>query len=153
MYCDKKSFFDDVGLFDEYFVSYFEDVDISFRGQLKGHKYLYVPLAVVKHKGKETSKHLESSRGFFELRNSILVWIKNLPASVLFRKRILFKLIYFNKKRFTGVSCRRLNVSALKHFLKWKPGIHLGRGLEITCNHLMQAATDANSRTVRRADE
>lgn len=91
----KKSFFEDVGLFDEYFVSYFEDVDISFRGQLKGHKYLYVPLSVVKHKGKETSKHLESSRGFLELRNSMLVWIKSLPASVLFRKKILFKLIYF----------------------------------------------------------
>lgn len=94
----KKSFFEDVGLFDEYFVSYFEDVDISFRGQLKGHKYLYVPLSVVKHKGKETSRLLESSRGFLELRNSILVWIKNLPVTVLFREKILLKLIYFYLK-------------------------------------------------------
>ncbi len=89
-----RGFFKHIGLFDEIFVSYFEDVDLSFRGQLFGHKYLYVPNSVVAHMGKETSKVLDS-RGFWELRNSMLVWIKNLPTSLIRRDKLLIKLISF----------------------------------------------------------
>ena len=40
----------DIGLFDEDFFLLYEDVDLSFRAQLKGYRCLLVPDAVVYHK-------------------------------------------------------------------------------------------------------
>lgn len=91
----RKKFFDDVGFFDEFFGSYFEDVDLSFRGQLLNHKYLYTHEAIVEHVGKSTSDKISYVRGFYEIRNSILVWIKNLPFSLLLKREIFGKLLCF----------------------------------------------------------
>ena len=41
----------DIGLFDEGFFLLYEDVDLSFRAQLRGYKCIYVPEAVVYHVG------------------------------------------------------------------------------------------------------
>jgi GT2 family glycosyltransferase len=41
----------DIGFFDEDFCLLYEDVDLSFRAQLKGYKCLYVPEALVYHRG------------------------------------------------------------------------------------------------------
>ena len=45
----RRSFFDEVGLFDESFFMYLEDVDLSLRAQLAGHRCLYLPDAIVYH--------------------------------------------------------------------------------------------------------
>ncbi len=39
----------DIGLFDEDFFLVYEDVDLSFRAQLRDYKCIYVPDAVVYH--------------------------------------------------------------------------------------------------------
>ncbi|MEK9138337.1 MAG: glycosyltransferase family 2 protein, partial [Bacteroidota bacterium] len=46
----RKEVFTQVGLFDEDFVSFFEDIDFSFRAQLAGFQCLYVPEAICYHK-------------------------------------------------------------------------------------------------------
>ncbi len=45
----RRSLFDEVGLFDESFFMYLEDVDLSLRAQLAGHRCLYLPDAIVYH--------------------------------------------------------------------------------------------------------
>lgn len=50
-----RAVFEDVGFFDEDFVSYYEDVDFNFRLQHGGHKCYYVPSAVCFHKLGATS--------------------------------------------------------------------------------------------------
>lgn len=40
----------EVGLFDEHFFAYNEDIDLSFRIRQKGYKILYMPRAEIKHK-------------------------------------------------------------------------------------------------------
>lgn len=45
----KTSLFQEIGLFDETFFAYYEDVDISFRAQLAGHKIYYEASAVAYH--------------------------------------------------------------------------------------------------------
>jgi GT2 family glycosyltransferase len=45
----RRRLFDEVGLFDEGFSMYLEDVDLSLRAQLKGYQCLYLPEAVVFH--------------------------------------------------------------------------------------------------------
>jgi len=44
-----RSLFDEIGLFDEDFIIYLEDVDLSLRAQLLGHRCLYLPDAIVYH--------------------------------------------------------------------------------------------------------
>ena len=79
----RRSLFADIGLFDEDFFLVFEDVDLSLRARVAGHRCLYVPEAVVYHK-RGASTDVESvavaSRSF---RNFIWVAGKNLPLPLL----------------------------------------------------------------------
>ena len=75
----RSAMFNDIGLFDEDFFAYYEDVDISFRAQLRGWVVRYEPSAVVYHKLSATS----SKHGFFSVRQSAknfwLLFIKDVP--------------------------------------------------------------------------
>jgi len=88
----RKTFFKQVGLFDEKFGSYFEDVDISLRGQLLGEKYMYIPTALSMHLGKSTSKNMIRS-GYYQIRNSIIIWIKNIPQQIIIKEKTWFYLL------------------------------------------------------------
>jgi GT2 family glycosyltransferase len=81
----RTSLFKDIGLFDEDFFAYYEDVDISFRAQLRGWLIKYEPTAVVYHKLSATSNKL----GYFAIkqsaRNFWLLFIRNVPTPLLFR--------------------------------------------------------------------
>ena len=79
----RRSLFDDIGLFDEDFFLVFEDVDLSLRAQVAGHRCLYVPDAVVYHKrgaSTEVQSVTVASRSF---RNFVWVAGKNLPLPLL----------------------------------------------------------------------
>ena len=85
--------FEDIGLFDEDFFLLYEDVDLSFRAQLRGYKCLYAPDASVYH-------HVSSSIGddsatsvYYSHRNLEWVYIQNMPGSLI-KKTILNHLIY-----------------------------------------------------------
>ena len=75
----RTSLFNDIGLFDEDFFAYYEDVDISFRAQLRGWKVLYEPKAITYHKLSATSSKL----GYFAIKQSAknfwFLYIKNIP--------------------------------------------------------------------------
>lgn len=87
----RKSFFDEVGCFDENFHSYFEDVDLGFREKLYGYRCLYVPNAVVLHHG-----HSAGVFGpyyvFLLTRNRLLTLVKNVPGRCLIRH--IWQLLY-----------------------------------------------------------
>lgn len=75
----------DVGGFDEDFFSYFEDVDLGFRLQLKGYKSMYMPEAVVHHIG-SASFGVRSDFAFYHShRNMVWTYFKNMPAAMLWR--------------------------------------------------------------------
>jgi len=52
---------DEIGLFDERFFAYLEDVDIGFRARLAGWKILYAPKATVRHLIGGTSSRMDRS--------------------------------------------------------------------------------------------
>jgi GT2 family glycosyltransferase len=93
----------DVGLFDEEFIGYCEDVDLSFRAQLAGYGCVYAPAARVYHKISATGGGPRAS--FLCGRNFLNVVVKNWPAELLRRhwRRIL--------KAQLGISFR-----SLRHF-------------------------------------
>lgn len=74
----------DIGGFDEDFFSYMEDVDLGFRLRLLGHKAVYVPAAVVHHCGfTSTGGQLSNFAIYHGFRNSVWVFIKNMPGALL----------------------------------------------------------------------
>lgn len=81
----RRRMLDDIGLFDESFVTNFEDVDLSFRAQLAGYRCLYVPTAVVHHKVAATKRRTgwSAQMAYRNSRNSKLMWLKNAPMGLL----------------------------------------------------------------------
>lgn len=80
----RRAMLDDIGLFDEDFVSYCEDGDLSFRAQLAGYHCLYVPDAVVYHVGSVSTGGKRSATATrLGTRNSLSLLVKNLPLSAV----------------------------------------------------------------------
>jgi GT2 family glycosyltransferase len=73
----------DVGLFDEDFFAYLEDVDWSFRSQLFGYTCRYVPSARAFHVGGATAGPMTGLEPFLVRRNQILLVLKNFPLERL----------------------------------------------------------------------
>lgn len=80
----RRAMLGDIGLFDEDFISYCEDGDLSFRAQLMGYDCIYAPSAVVYHMGSATSGGKGSPLSMrLGTRNSVWLAVKNLPAPLL----------------------------------------------------------------------
>lgn len=72
-----------VGLFDEDFFAYYEDVDLSFRLQLAGWKVAFVPSAKVYHHIGMTSARIKGFTTYQTMKNLPLLWYKNIPRPYL----------------------------------------------------------------------
>jgi GT2 family glycosyltransferase len=84
----RRSAFDAVGMFDEAFFAYLEDVDWGFRAQLAGFGCAYVPTAIAYHVGSATTRREGKPDPFFyglPRRNNVWMVLKNYPASALVR--------------------------------------------------------------------
>jgi GT2 family glycosyltransferase len=85
----RRAMLDDVGLFDESFFMYCEDVDLNWRAQLAGWRCWYTPQAVVYHKLSATGGGPIAS--FYTGRNTLWVVAKNYPGTLLrkYRPRVI----------------------------------------------------------------
>ena len=83
-----------VGLFDEDFFAYYEDVDLSFRMQLAGWKVGYAPDSRAYHKIGMTSGRMKGFTTLQTLKNEpLLIW-KNVPRRYLLHVWPRFYLAY-----------------------------------------------------------
>lgn len=73
----RREVLEDVGLFDERFFMYLEDVDFAWRAQALGYRCLYEPRSVVYHRLSATGGGATAS--YYSGRNTIAVLVKNLP--------------------------------------------------------------------------
>ncbi len=76
----RRDMLDDIGVLDEDFFMYMEDVDLNWRAQLAGYRAIFVPEAVVYH-------HLSATGGgalasFYTGRNTIYMLAKSLPGPI-----------------------------------------------------------------------
>ncbi len=76
---------EEIGLFDEDFFAYYEDVDLSFRAQLAGWKVAYVPVAVAYHQISATSGKIKGFSAYQTMKNLQLLFYKNVPRRYLWR--------------------------------------------------------------------
>ena len=76
----QKDLIQKIGLFDEDFFAYEEDVDLSFRLNKFGLKTLYVPQAISYHLGGGTSSRMWNLRSRMDAKNWIFLIVKNYSA-------------------------------------------------------------------------
>ena len=77
-----RAYLDDVGLFDERFFLYYEDTDLSWRGRLRGWRYVYVPTSLVRHRHAASSGVGSTVFRYYTERNRPLMLVKNAPAGL-----------------------------------------------------------------------
>lgn len=78
----RRSVLAEIGLFDEAFFAYMEDVDISYRALINGYKNRYEPKAICYHIGSATTAEGQKYSPFkvqISARNNIYVAYKNMP--------------------------------------------------------------------------
>ena len=75
----KKEVIERIGLLDERFFAYFEDWDWCIRARTLGYKSVYVPDAVIWHKGSATIGFKSPPYYYYMTRNRILFARKHLP--------------------------------------------------------------------------
>ena len=111
----KTSLFKEIGRFDESFFAYYEDVDMSFRAQLAGHKVYFTNKAIAYHKQGATSSKIPGFTVYQTFKNIPLLYTKNVPTGLLLpigaRLLLLYALIFGNAVK-NGVG-----VPALKGWL------------------------------------
>ncbi len=90
----RAALFADIGLFDEVFFAYFEDVDLSFRARLAGHRVAYCADAVAYHDQGATSRTMGGFATTQFFRNLPLLLAKNVPARLLPLVLPRFLLVY-----------------------------------------------------------
>ena len=101
----KRRVFDEIGLFDESFFAYLEDIDIGYRAKIHGYRNSYAPNAIVYHAGSGTSgSNHNSFKVKLTARNSIWLNYKNMPLLQLFINALplsigyLVKILFFKKR-------------------------------------------------------
>ena len=89
----KKSLLNEIGLFDDNFFAYMEDVDLAIRSRIHGYRNLLCPDAIVYHIGSATSgSRYNEFKVKLAARNNVWVVYKNLPIPL---KVINFIFLFF----------------------------------------------------------
>ena len=89
----RSAYLDDVGLFDERFFLYYEDTDLSWRGQRRGWRYRTVPTSVVRHLHAATSVEGSAVFDHHVERNRLLMLVKNAGAGFVLRQFARYVLV------------------------------------------------------------
>lgn len=91
----RNSMLQEIGLLDEVFFMYYEDVDISFRAQLSGWKVRFTPKAIAYHKVGASSQKVPGLTTYNTFKNLPLLFIKNVPGRLFFSIGSRFFFVYW----------------------------------------------------------
>jgi len=79
----RVSMLDEIGLFDEDFFAYYEDVDLSFRAQLSGWKAYFEPRAIAYHSTSATGSKIKGFFTYQTIKNYPFLFWKNVPFGLM----------------------------------------------------------------------
>lgn len=106
----RKSLLEELGMFDDNFFAYMEDVDLAIRSRINGYRNLLCPQAIVYHVGSATSgSRYNEFKVRLAARNNIWVVYKNIPIPLKITNFIflflgfLIKYLFFLRKGFGSV--------------------------------------------------
>ena len=103
----RRKIFDEIGLFDENYFAYLEDIDMGYRARIQGYENLYIPGAIVYHAGSGASgSRYNDFKISLAAKNSIYLIYKNMPAvQIILNLPLLLagftiKTVFFARKGF-----------------------------------------------------
>ena len=106
----KKSVLEEIGMFDDNFFAYMEDVDLAIRSRINGYRNLLCPDAIVYHIGSATSgSRYNEFKVRLAARNNVWVVYKNLPIPLKITNFIflflgfMIKYLFFVRKGFGSI--------------------------------------------------
>lgn len=102
----RRSVLNEIGMFDESFFAYLEDVDLSYRGLINGYSNYYAPEAVCYHIGSATTADGQKYSSFkvkISARNNVYLAYKNMPIlQLLINSPFLFTGFLLKWARFAA---------------------------------------------------
>lgn len=134
----KRKLFSKIGYFDEFFFSYVEDMDLSFRARIQGYTSYYSSKALVYHHGSATTGsqynpykvRISARNNIYLIYKNMPLWMKilNIPFLILgFILKYIFFLkkgygIYYKQGIMEGIKTRnkltKTKKNSLKNYLK-----------------------------------
>lgn len=128
----RKSMFEKIGIFDENYFAYLEDIDIGYRARKHGYINVYEPKAQVYHVGSAASgfrynefKVRISARNNIYLIHKNMPWMQKIMQSPFLAAGFFIKTMFFVKKGFgksylQGLKegfelCKRTQITRLEH--------------------------------------
>jgi len=127
----KKEIIQKIGLFDNDFFAYLEDVDIALRLHNLNYQTLYIPQAISYHLGGGTSKRMKNIRSRLSYRNWFYIIIKNYSASDFFKN--IFKIKVERLRNLSYFFEETISVNGFKSILIF-PFDFIKTSLEILIN-------------------
>ena len=130
----RRSMIEKIGLFDEDFFIFAEDVDLNLRAQQRGFKTVYLPSAKVYHIGTATVGLYSDRYVYLCKRNDVFVLVKNYSLAMYFKylKSILTHQLqdirYFSERGQGGVLLKS-KLDALKWL--WRMLIRRNRNMRL----------------------
>jgi GT2 family glycosyltransferase len=109
----RRQMLEDVGLFEDSFFMYCEDVDLAFRSQLLGYRCVYVPTAIVYHMLSATGGGPLAS--YYCGRNFLRVIARDMPGPLL---RRVWPRVLLAQLRIVAESLRHLREPAARAKLR-----------------------------------
>lgn len=112
LFC-RSSIIPEVGLFDEEFFSYMEEIDFAFRVLQSGYRIVFASGAKVYHSGAVTAEKMNVDRDFLSYRNNILMILKNYEFKDLMRvilPRVFLDMFNFLERLRGGKVKRAMNI-------------------------------------------
>ena len=89
----RKSVLEEIGLFDDDFFAYVEDIDLAYRAQIYGYENYFCPDSIVYHYGSATSgSRYNEFKIRLAARNNVFLIYKNFP---IIQKIINFIFLFF----------------------------------------------------------
>lgn len=112
----RKEALDKVGLLDETFFMYGEDIDLSYRVLKAGYKNYYIPTHILHYKGESTKKHsLKYVNAFY---NAMIIFFRKHFAHYSFLYSIPITLVIVLKGAIAYLFGKAKKMSAKKHMVE-----------------------------------
>lgn len=117
----RRQMLDQVGLLDDRFFMYYEDIDLCWRARSAGWRMVYVPDSVVRHVHSGSSGSWSPFFRFHVERNRLLMLIKNAPSGLAWRAVVAYvreTLAWFGRSARAlphGVQTTRANLTFVRN--------------------------------------
>ena len=130
-----KAVYDEIGGFDEDFFLSHEDVDLSYRAQLRGYRCRYVADSIVRHRGSASLGRGSRLAVFQGQRNMEWLYVQNTPLPILVRTlpgHVLYNLAaaaHFARLGLLGpfVSAKLAAIAGMPRALRKRRGVQRTR--------------------------